>query len=130
MTTDSPEPPARPDRDERLARGQRDAPGSARTLEPAQCPGPGAVGKPPLAPGDPVTGPVTGRQGLRPVMPHERDESAGDTAAEPNPVIEQAARDLAAGQVDTDLRTSPGLDAARRADLAGEVRGDPKPARD
>ena len=39
------------------------------------------------------------------------------TAATPDPAIEQARRDLAAGQVDTDLRATPGLDAQRRKDL-------------
>ena len=38
-------------------------------------------------------------------------------SATPDPAIEQARRDLAAGQVDTDLRATPGLDAQRRKDL-------------
>lgn len=77
-------------------------------------PGPAAVGQPPHAPGDPL---ATHTGDPRPVMPHERDESAGATAAQPDPVIEQASRDLAQGQVDTDLRTTPGLDAQRRRKL-------------
>ena len=52
-------------------------------------------------------------------MPHERDEAAGHTAAEPDAVIGQAKRDLDAGLVDTDMRATPGLDAARRKDLVG-----------
>ena len=51
-------------------------------------------------------------------LPHERDQSAVDSAAStPNPVVEQAARDLAAGQVDTDLRNPGGLDDERRRKL-------------
>jgi hypothetical protein len=53
-------------------------------------------------------------------QPHERDQGVGSTstqAGQPDPQIEQAARDLAAGQVDTDLRATPGLDADRRGDL-------------
>ncbi len=50
-------------------------------------------------------------------LPHERDQSLHATADQPDPVIEQAHRDLAAGQVDTDLRNTPGLDARRRKQL-------------
>lgn len=74
-------------------------------------PGPAAVGQPPHAPGDAPNDRTTDP---RPAMPHERDESAGNTAAQPDPVIRQAAQDLADGQVDTDLRATPGLDAQRR----------------
>jgi hypothetical protein len=50
-------------------------------------------------------------------MPHERDQGLGQVAREPDPVIDQARKDLDAGQVDTDMRATPGLDAARRARL-------------
>jgi hypothetical protein len=51
-------------------------------------------------------------------LPHERDESNEDPAAHPlQPVIERARRDLESGQVDTDLRATPGLDAERRETL-------------
>jgi hypothetical protein len=51
-------------------------------------------------------------------LPHERDQSAVDsTAAAPDPMMVQAAKDLAAGQVDTDLHNQPGLDAAQRRKL-------------
>lgn len=56
-------------------------------------------------------------------LPHERDESPDATAAQPDPVIEQAARDLDAGLVDTDMRATPGLDAARRARLVPTPKG-------
>jgi hypothetical protein len=48
-------------------------------------------------------------------LPHEHDQSAVDaTDAAPDPVVVQAAKDLAAGQVDTDLRNPGGLDDVRR----------------
>jgi len=51
-------------------------------------------------------------------LPHERDQSAVDsTAAEPDPVVAQAAKDLAAGQVDTDLRND-GLNGPLRRKLS------------
>lgn len=53
-------------------------------------------------------------------QPNDRDERVGPTATQaagPDPQMRQAARDLAAGQVDTDLRNTPGLDAERRGDL-------------
>ncbi len=53
-------------------------------------------------------------------MPHERDESEGDTAIEPNPVIAQAKRDLDAGMVDTDMRITPGLDASAREKMVAK----------
>ncbi len=49
-------------------------------------------------------------------LPHERDEIAsGSTTGEPDPGMRRAARDLADGQVDTDMRVPPGLDAERKA---------------
>ena len=47
-------------------------------------------------------------------LPHERDTSVGHVDPEPRPRIRQASRDLKEGQVDTDLRSTPGLDAQRR----------------
>ena len=48
-------------------------------------------------------------------LPHERDETASTAVAtEPDPVIQQAKRDLDAGLVDTDMYAAAGLDAARR----------------
>ena len=61
-------------------------------------------------------------------LPHERDESNCAVAVEPDPVMAQAKRDLDAGQVDTDMRVTPGLDAARRAELVPGPGGKP-PAR-
>jgi hypothetical protein len=53
-------------------------------------------------------------------LPHERDASPDTTAPEPDPMIVQAKRDLDAGLVDTDLRTTPGLDAEQRERLLAE----------
>jgi hypothetical protein len=50
-------------------------------------------------------------------LPHESDESVGSVKSETDPLIEQAAKDIASGQVDTDLRATPGLDAENRARL-------------
>lgn len=48
-------------------------------------------------------------------LPHERDESTNSTASTPDPDMQQAHKDLQEGQVDTDMRATPGLDAGRRA---------------
>ncbi len=63
----------------------------------------------------PPNGPATTAGGL--ALPHERDQDAGHTAAAPDPVIQQAKHDLDAGQVDTDMHATPGLDAAQRERL-------------
>lgn len=47
-------------------------------------------------------------------LPHERDQSTDNTASQPHAEMKQARKDLEAGQVDTDMRASPGLDAAQR----------------
>ncbi len=52
-----------------------------------------------------------------PLLPHERDEFVGEVAADPDPQIAQAKKDLDAGMVDTDMWATPGLDAALREDL-------------
>ncbi len=62
----------------------------------------------------PASGPTADHDDPELALPHERDQSAGQVAAEPDPVIRQAKRDLDGGQVDTDLRGTPGVDAARR----------------
>lgn len=68
-----------------------------------------------------------------PSLPHDRDQQATATNPEPDPQIQRAARDLKQGQVDTDLRATPGLDADRRGDLVkgGEhgAAGHPPPRR-
>jgi hypothetical protein len=60
-------------------------------------------------------------------LPHERDEAAGHVAPRTDPLIEQAYQDIEAGQVDTDLRATPGLDAQNRSRmLRGGRRRAPK----
>ncbi len=58
-------------------------------------------------------------------LPRERDESIAATAAEPDPVMTQAKHDIDGGMVDTDMRATPGLDAARRARLVPGPGGKP-----
>lgn len=83
-----------------------------------------ATAKPHTAP-DAQTSPQRGAvtpQG--PSLPHERDQQNRNTDTPPNDHIERAARDLGQGQVDTDLRATPGLDADRRGGLVdGGERG-------
>lgn len=70
----------------------------------------------------------------KPSLPHERDQQTAATNAEPDPQMRRAARDLKQGQVDTDLRATPGLDADRRGDMVkggehGAADQTPKPGR-
>ncbi|MEO6276371.1 hypothetical protein [Roseateles sp.] len=59
-----------------------------------------------------------------PSLPHERDQQTNATHPDPNRDVERAAKDLKQGQVDTDLRATPGLDAERRGDMVqGGERG-------
>ncbi|RZJ11731.1 MAG: hypothetical protein EOP39_05570 [Rubrivivax sp.] len=65
-----------------------------------------------------------------PSLPHDRDQQAASTGTEPNAHMEQAAEDLKQGQVDTDLRATPGLDAERRGDMVkGGEHGASRPPR-
>ena len=109
----APATPGAPDTPTNAAAAAGARPGRAAGPPTPVRPAPIAVGKPPHAPGQ--SAPSEAGVGLP--LPHERDESIGMTAATPDPAIEQARRDLAAGQVDTDLRATPGLDAQRRKDL-------------
>ena len=58
-------------------------------------------------------------------LPHERDESTNTTATVPDPRMVQAKRDIEAGLVDTDMRATPGLDAALRERLVPGPGGKP-----
>lgn len=58
-------------------------------------------------------------------LPHERDVSSGQVAEAPDPMIQQAKKDLDAGQVDTDMWGTPGLDDARKERLVPNTK--PKP---
>ena len=61
-------------------------------------------------------------------LPHERDQSIDATAPAPDPKMVQAHRDIEAGQVDTDMHATPGLDAKRRAQLVPGPGGKPPPS--
>lgn len=87
---------------------------------PPPRPDPAPRGTPPVAPGAP---PATPEPELP--LPHERDEFSGSVAQAPDPVMEQAKRDIDAGMVDTDMRATPGLDAQRRAKLVPGPGGQP-----
>jgi hypothetical protein len=50
-------------------------------------------------------------------LPHERERSAGHVNPKPQRKMVQAKRDIEAGQVDTDMRATPGLDAQKRSSL-------------
>ncbi len=58
-------------------------------------------------------------------LPHERDESTGSTSSKPDPDMKQAHKDLQEGQVDTDMRATPGLDAGRRSGYVPGAGGQP-----
>jgi hypothetical protein len=81
---------------------------------------------PPQPPRQPAGEQPPDASGAELPLPHERDESPHASAPQPDPAIRQAGKDLAAGQVDTDMRATPGLDAQRRERLvpgtAGRVR--------
>lgn len=60
-------------------------------------------------------------------LPHERDEDTDMTDDQPDPKILQAYQDLKQGQVDTDMRATPGQDAAKRAQAVPGAGGQPPP---
>ena len=82
--------------------------------------------------------PSVGRQTATPPRDHQAtaakhplkklpSETTRATASTPDPMIEQAKRDIDAGQVDTDMRATPGLDANRREKLVPGPGGKPAP---
>ena len=93
------------------------SPGSSERLE-SKGKG-GVLSKGPTAPGQSA---AKGSDDVQ--LPHERDESAGANGTsgpgtgaageKQRRTGQRAAADLAQGQVDTDLRATPGLDAERR----------------
>jgi len=58
-------------------------------------------------------------------LPHESDQSIDSVASAPDPYIQQAKRDIDAGLVDTDMRATPGLDAALRRKMVPGPGGKP-----
>ena len=65
------------------------------------------------------------KQAVTPLLPHERDEFVGEVSSAPDPRLVQAKKDIDAGLVDTDMRATPGLDAARREALVPGAGGKP-----
>lgn len=63
-----------------------------------------------------------------PAMPHERDQALGSTAAKPDPVVQQAARDIKAGLVNTDLYGMEGMGAEEQQRLLQRERADSEAA--
>ncbi|MES2952207.1 MAG: hypothetical protein V4858_27085 [Pseudomonadota bacterium] len=80
------------------------------------------LGKTPVAPG---SEPATTQEEGELLLPHERDQSDRNVGETPDPVIQQAKRDIDAGLVDTDMRATPGLDAERRERLVPGPGGKP-----
>jgi len=86
-------------------------------------PGPLVVNMPAARVGTREQTPGAGAPDLR--LPHERDQSAIDTApVHTDDRIAQAAKDLAAGQVDTDLHNPGGQDDEQRRRLMEQARHD------
>lgn len=51
-------------------------------------------------------------------LPHERDQNLDEQRSGPRANIEQAARDIESGQLDTDLHNTPGVECVVRERLA------------
>lgn len=94
----------------------------ARPAQPLPTKGPANVGNSPIAPGSAAP---TGGKHLP--LPHERDESITSVAEAPDPIIQQAKRDIDAGLVDTDMHATPGLDAELRKKMVPGPGGQPPP---
>jgi hypothetical protein len=89
-------------------------------------PGQPAVPPQPVEPDTPFELPP--EEGDAPLkLPHERDEDKDMTDDEPDPKILQAWKDLKQGQVDTDMRATPGQDAAKRGKDVPGAGGQPLP---
>ncbi|MCO5400579.1 hypothetical protein [Ralstonia soli] len=52
--------------------------------------------------------------GERDRLPHERDQNLEEQRSEPRSNVEQAARDIESGQLDTDLHNTPGVERVVR----------------
>lgn len=76
-------------------------------------PGQPAVPHQPVEPDTPFEEPPEdGKAPLK--LPHENDEDTDMTDDQPDPKMLQAYKDLKQGQVDTDMRATPGQDAEKR----------------
>ena len=63
-------------------------------------------------------------------LPHEREQSTHATNPTPDPAMVQAHKDVEAGQVDTDMRATPGLSAERRKRYVPGAGGEPPAQKD
>lgn len=98
-----------------------------RTVSPGGQPkSPPLLARKPSAPAAPAAPASSAAPEL--ALPHERDETAAFTNPDVDPVMAQAKRDIDAGLVDTDMRATPGLDAALRAKLVPGPGGKPPTA--
>lgn len=91
--------------------------------------GPMHVKRTPVAPGSMPTP----QEGDELKLPHERDQSVSDSTSaigDADPRMLQAKKDLDAGQMDTDMRNVPGVDADRRRDAVGGEAGASTPPSD
>ncbi len=98
-----------------------------RPLNPASRPPPAGpaikgakVDKMPVAPGS-----IPSPEDEKLELPHERDEANRNVAHAPDPVMEQARRDVEAGLVDTDMRATAGQNADLREKLVPGPGGKP-----
>lgn len=73
----------------------------------------------------PIRGSIPSAPGDELLLPHERDEFTRNVAETPDPVIEQAKRDIDAGLVDTDMRATAGPNADLRERLVPGPGGKP-----
>lgn len=87
-----------------MSRSERPSP--ARRATPSR-----PVSRTPRSPGAP---PPQEEQEEHLELPHERDQSTHATSRQRDPAMRQAHQDLEEGQVDTDMRATPGLDAEQR----------------
>lgn len=78
------------------------------------------VSKAPVAPGS-----IPSSEDEELALPHERDESNRNVAEAPDPVMEQAKRDIDAGLVDTDMRATAGQNADLRERMVPGAGGKP-----
>lgn len=96
------------------------------------------LNKNPVAPGTRAPAPHADPQSDSDLqLPHERDQSTGSDATggmgtgaagdRQREVLEQAHQDLKDGQVDTDLRATPGLDAQKRQGMVDDPKAAPAP---
>ena len=90
---------------------------STPEIKPTLGSAPDSPAKPPVSQAATETGTATKP---RLPLPHDRDESASEETRPPEPVMEQAGKDLARGLRDTDLRGAAAGNFDRRWAPEGE----------